>query len=266
MNNLDKQGDLLKMNIQLFSLKDDLQEEFDEADELEDENDDGEENHDDDSLGDDDDSDDDLDEGVEVKFTQAEVDNMFKKRLARISKKEKTFVEKQAKRYGCSEEQFMKKMEDEQARRDLEMEAKEIGVEGKDKIDAFVTKKLAEKPQGKPYATQEKEFLEAYPEVDIAKLDRSEDFLKFLRNCRKDIDLREVYENFIDLVGKAKAQAYNRQISKNARSTNAGKGGNLAPDKAYGCTKAQLALCKKNGINPKTFIKDLKAGQKMMGL
>lgn len=260
MINLDGQGNetsLFNMDLQLFALAD---EENDIN--IEDDEDLDEDLHENDDL-DEDDPDDEPGENEKL-FSQAEVDEMIQKRVARANKKEKDFVARQAKRYKMSEDAFIQKMEDEQYKRDLELQARGNGLTKQEDIDNFVNTEFAKKPQGKPYEIQEKEFIEAYPNVDLAKLDKSEDFIKFLRNSRADLDLKDVYANFIELVDKAKSQAYLRKSSKNNRASNAGNGGNITNDKTYGLSKSQLNLCKANGIKPKDFAKDYKAGRKMM--
>lgn len=217
---------------------------------------------------------DDIDSGTEedVKtFTQEEVDVLIAKGLeGKQGSKNDTFIARQAKRYGITEEEYMEKMETQQHRRDMEKEAADEGVEDVDKyikdktLEDRISKIENKGKENAKWVEQETELLEKYPSIDLRKLDTNKSFVKFVSNQKPGLSLLNMYEDFVELIGDVKADTLRQQTNKANRATNPGRGGSLSNDKTHGLSPTQLALCEENGIKPKDFASSLATGKKLM--
>jgi len=220
----------------------------------------------------------------EKKFTQADIDRIVGERLAREKKQvsktpHQEFVEKQATRLGITPEQYMQRFEDTVHTSELQREALEKGKdpdqyvhdkqleERLNRIEAEKSAKektdAAQAEADEAWIKQEKEFMEAHPEVDLKKLNDSETFTEFAANSNPRLSLLQIYNNYVKLVGKAEAEAITRSTRRSERSTGSGREP-AGVDADTMLTKEQRILCKRNGIDPKKFLKDLERGNKMM--
>lgn len=212
-----------------------------------------------------------IDENGKVVFDeqeQKEVDRIVQERLAR-QKPEKPAdyedlkeIEKELEDFGYSGTPAEKKAAiraykaelKKQAELDeLEAQAKESGKDPelmkeikalKDEIKELKGERQAQKQAERQRAAadaewvkQLQEFEEAYPDVDMDKLNNNERFLKFIRG--KSLPLKEVYEDFIELIGDTAAETMAKAKSKEARSTSNGKSAKNSDGNTYGLTEAQ---------------------------
>lgn len=82
---------------------------------------------------------------------------------------------------------------------------------------------------------QVKEFQEAYEDVDLDSLANNKKFTKFIKG--KNLSLKELYEDFVDLIGETQAEAIIKVKSKESRSTSSGKGSSSGGN--HGLTTAE---------------------------
>jgi chromosome segregation ATPase len=109
--------------------------------------------------------------------------------------------------------------------------------------------------QKEAWESQTKEFEKAYPDVDLEQLDKNSKFLKFIKG--KTGTLKEMYEDFVELVGEAEASAIAKAMAKNERSTGSGKSSS-ADGGGYGLTDRQKMLAQKSGQTYKEYAEYLK--------
>lgn len=261
---------VLKMNLRLFGAdEEDEKEDELSLEELEDLLDDE----------DDDDLEDDEPEKEERKFTQAELDAIIKERLERERKKPKEeselerFVREQAAKNNMKPDEYIEKIRTAERMKVLEERAKATGedletVLLKEQVEAAKAaekkreaEEQAAKQQQAHWEEMVAELAEKYPKLDLEKLDKNEQFIKFLRNSNPALRLVEVYENFAELTGKAAEAGMKRASSRGERST--GKDDGSAGGEELALTKTELRLCKENGISPKKFLEDKERFRKM---
>lgn len=204
----------------------------------------------------------------EKTFTQEEVNRIVQERLAR-QKPEKPAdydelaeIAKELEDFGYSgtpaeKKAAIKAYKDELKKQveldELEAQAKETGKDPelmkeiktlKDEIRELKGERQAQKQAEQQRATadaawfkQLQEFEEAYPDVDLDKLNSNERFLKFIKG--KLLPLKEVYEDFVELIGDTAAETMAKAKSKEARSTSSGKSAKTSDGHTYGLTEAQ---------------------------
>ncbi|MGE5328004.1 MAG: hypothetical protein ACM3KR_00650 [Deltaproteobacteria bacterium] len=108
------------------------------------------------------------------------------------------------------------------------------------------------------WQSQENEFIEKYPNVDLAKLDNDEKFIKFVKRSSPALTLVEKYEDYMELVGGAESLAMEKFKLNSERSTGSGKGAGNVGGGTYGLTAKQQALADENGISYKEYSETLK--------
>lgn len=135
--------------------------------------------------------------------------------------------------------------------KELKKELAEIKGERQAKEKELKAKIEAEESWNKQF----NEFKEAYPDVDETKLNENQKFLKFIKN--KSGTLKELYEDFIELVGETETAAIAKVISKNERSTGSGKSSS-ADGGGYGLTDSQKTLAQRAGLTYKEYSEYLK--------
>jgi hypothetical protein len=133
----------------------------------------------------------------------------------------------------------------------------EIAELKKDKENA---KKAADeqKKGAEVWNTQVSEFKEKHPEIDLAKLDKDEKFIKFVRRSHPGLSLTEKYEDYLEFVGGAQADAIKRIQSNIDRSTSSGRQGGDKTGGTYGLTPNQQALAKENDMTFEEYANYLK--------
>ena len=227
----------------------------------------------------------------EKTFTQAEVEKIIGERLARDRKevalelKEHKELLEELRDYGyegsvqevkslikSQKEELQKQQEVEQ----LQQEAQQTGTspelmaeikELKKQLADITAERQAKEKELKAKIEAEEswnkqfnEFKEAYPDVDETKLNENPKFLKFIKN--KAGTLKELYEDFIELVGETEAEVMARSKSKDLRSTSSGKLTSSDTGATYGLTDNQKMLAKENGMTYKEYAEAMKTIKK----
>lgn len=110
----------------------------------------------------------------------------------------------------------------------------------------------------KAWAAQETEFKEKHPEVDLKKLDSDEKFIKFVKRSHPGLTLNEVYEDYVEFVGGAQAEAIKKIQSNLDRSTSSGRQGGDRTGGTFGLTPNQQLLASENGMSYEKYANYLK--------
>jgi seryl-tRNA synthetase len=110
--------------------------------------------------------------------------------------------------------------------------------------------------QNQEWQQQVSVFQQKHGDVDLEKLGENPKFIKFIKG--KGLPLVELYDDFVEFVGEAEAEAISKMKSKDIRSTGNGKGGNSEGGVTYGLTERQQNLAKENGITMKEYSEAMK--------
>jgi len=94
-------------------------------------------------------------------------------------------------------------------------------------------------------------FVVKHPTVDLEKLSENQKFLRFVRG--KDLPLIDLYEDFVEIVGGAEAEAIAKLQSNVDRSTASGRQKGGAEGGTYGLTPRQQQLAKDGGMTMKEY-------------
>jgi len=221
----------------------------------------------------------------EKTFTQEDVERIVGERLGREGIKDMKEIVETLKEFGyegspseikaavkAQAEEFKRQTEEYRKQAELEAlkdEAKETGTtpELLKRIETL-EKKLSEaeqekedkkrqveteKQQQEAWDTQVSEFAEKYPDIDIDKLDKNEKFLKFVKRSNPNLTLVEVYEDFVEMVGGAEAEAIAKIQSNIDRSTSSGRAKGDASGGTHGLTSRQQQLAEENGMTFKEY-------------
>lgn len=148
------------------------------------------------------------------------------------AQKELEILKEQAKNEGTSPE-LLKEI------KELKKELEEIKGERQAQKQAVEQKKAADEAWNK----QVKEMEEKYPDVDLDALAKDAKFLKFVKG-KSGLTLSELYEDFIEFVGEAQAEALLKDKSKESRSTSSGK--SQGSDGAKGLTDEEKRFIDEN--------------------
>lgn len=230
-----------------------------------------------------------IDETGKVYFTpeeQAEVDRVVGERLGRERQKYEGLEDLRdfpeiLKEFGYSgtpaeikqavkaqAEQYKKQAELEQ----LQAEARNTGMtpeilaeikEIKGKIAQYEQKEReslqqyeAKQKADQEWTAQVDAFVKKHPTVDLEKLSENQKFLRFVRG--KDLPLIDLYEDFVEVVGGAEAEAIAKLQANVDRSTASGKEKGGAEGGTYGLTPRQQQLAKDGGMSFKEYAEILK--------
>lgn len=136
-------------------------------------------------------------------------------------------------------------------------EAKKAAKEANDKLAAIEkaqndkeNAKKEEEAREANYQAARKELLEKH-DVDADDLQKNDKFMKFIKG-KKDINLIEEYESFVEFIGETEAETIVKFKSKESRSTSSGKGAS-SDGATYGLNNRQQELAKKNGMTYKEY-------------
>ena len=231
---------------------------------------------------------DELEQPVVKTFTQDELDRIIAERLHR----EKTKNENEMREYNellseltdfgytgsvqdvkaliRSQKEEVKKQQEYES---LQSEASQSGTspellaemrELKKELEVIKAERLSNEKALKEKKEQEEkweknfnEFTESFPNVDLNKLNDNQKFIKFIKN--KNGTLKELYEDFVELVGETEAEIVARTKSKDLRSTSSGKTVGASDSGAsYGLTDNQKRLAKENDMTYKEYAEAMK--------
>jgi len=144
---------------------------------------------------------------------------------------------------------------------ELAREIKELKAEiedlKKDK-DAAKQAEEAKKQNAEAWNTQVTEFKEKHPEIDLEKLDKDEKFVKFAKRSHPGLSLTEKYEDYVEFVGGAQADAIKKIQSNLDRSTSSGRQGGDKTGGTFGLTPNQQALATENDMTYQEYSNYLK--------
>lgn len=195
----------------------------------------------------------------EKTFTQAELDKILEERLARAKKpedyddlkemlaeledygypqsakeakeaikqakaqakaeKDLEELEEQAALQGTSPELLKKMAELESKIGTLEAEKNEKQKEAEKKLQEAKEQEEADKA----WKAQIDEMANDHPEVDLETLESNPKFIKFIKG-KSGYTLKELYEEFTELIGETETEIIKKAMSKAERSTSSGKG------------------------------------------
>lgn len=218
---------------------------------------------------------------LEKAFTQADVDRIVSERLGRVKSQYadheeiiqmvKAFgyegataadikAQIKAELDGRQKQAELKELEEEAKRkgatpdllqeiRELKKELGEIKREREERIQQVEAQKAANVEWNK----QVNEFQEKHKDVDFAKLEENEKFLKFLKRSNPKLTLTEVYEDYLELAGEAEKAAIAKLQSNLDRSTSSGRGKGDGDGGTHGLTSNQQRLAKENGMTFKEY-------------
>jgi hypothetical protein len=99
-------------------------------------------------------------------------------------------------------------------------------------------------------------FTKKHPTVDLEKLSENQKFLRFVKG--KDLPLIDLYEDFVEIIGGAEAEAIAKLQSNVDRSTSSGRQKGDASGGTYGLTPRQQELAKDGGMSFKEYAEILK--------
>lgn len=102
---------------------------------------------------------------------------------------------------------------------------------------------------------QVEDFSKEYPDVNLDGLNEDKKFAKFVKG-KKGVPLKELYEDYLEVVGETADEAVKKATSKAARSTGSAAGGS-GTGGIYGLTPHQQELAKENGMTFKEFSESL---------
>lgn len=103
------------------------------------------------------------------------------------------------------------------------------------------------------FQKQVTEFKESFPDIDVDKLNENQKFIKFISNSKPGLSLKEIYENYIDLVGGAEKAAIEKIKANDDRSTFSGKNKAEPSGGTHGLSEHQQKLAKENGMTFKEY-------------
>lgn len=154
-------------------------------------------------------------------------------------------LEEQAALQGTSPE-LLKKMAT------LESKISELEAEKnakKAEIEAELEKAKATEEADKAWQSQVDEMATEYPDVDLEALEENTKFIKFIKG-KSGQTLKELYEDFNELIGETESAAMKKAMSKAERSTSSGKHSNSGGSRTL--SEAEKATLKDwNSKNPK---------------
>lgn len=104
-----------------------------------------------------------------------------------------------------------------------------------------VTKEFSDKQKAdQDWVKQVDAFTKKHPTIDLEKLSENQKFLRFVKG--KNLPLIDLYEDFVDLLGGAEAEAIAKLQSNVDRSTSSGRQKGSAEGGTHGLTPRQIAL------------------------
>ena len=122
----------------------------------------------------------------------------------------------------------------------------------KDALQAIESKTKADQE----WVAQVEAFTKKYKDVDLEKLSENQKFLRFVRG--KDLPLTDLYEDFVEVVGGAEAEAIAKLQSNVERTTSSGRQKGNAEGGTYGLTPRQQELAKDGDMTNKEYADLLK--------
>lgn len=122
----------------------------------------------------------------------------------------------------------------------------------KETLQQFEARQKADQEWNK----QVEAFIVKHPTVDLEKLSENQKFLRFVRG--KNLPLIDLYEDFVEVVGGAEAEAIAKLQSNVDRSTASGRQKGGAEGGTYGLTPRQQELAKDGGMTNKEYAEILK--------
>jgi glutamyl/glutaminyl-tRNA synthetase len=190
--------------------------------------------------------------------TAAEIKHQVKQAVE-IYKKEKEIEELQeeaeAENVSPKVLQKMKELERELAGlKEEKQQSEKIKKEAEEAARKEAELKEAEKAE---FERMTEEFNAKYPDVNIEALANNPKFFKFAQRSNPNLSLMEIYEDYVELVGSAEAEALKKYQSKANRSTNSGKLNQSTDGGTYGLNPRQQALAKSAGMTNKEYAERL---------
>jgi hypothetical protein len=215
-------------------------------------------------------------EAQEKMIPQSELDRIIGERLARERKKReeelasdpyRKFVERQAKEYGMTPDEYLAEVERQEAIAAVEDEAYELGMspeallkqrEMERKLKEIEEKEAKQKEQqeqeqrqAEVWQEQQKLFTEKFPTIPIEKVMGDKEFIEYAKEFAPNVSLARRYERYLrdkELASLAKEHGLE---SRSLRSTSSGRETSNPND--YGLTAEQQELAKAAGMTLKQF-------------
>jgi hypothetical protein len=207
---------------------------------------------------------------------QSELDRIIGDRLARERKKfeeerssdpHRKFVERQAKKYGMTPDEYLAEVERQEALAAVEEEAELQGMspeallkqrEMERKLKEIEEKEAKQKEQQEQeqrqaelWQEQQKLFTEKFPTIPIEKVMGDKEFIEYAKEFAPNVSLARRYERYLrdkELASLAKEHGFE---SRSLRSTSSGRETSNPND--YGLTAEQQELAKAAGMTLKQF-------------